>query len=129
MIADLELESEDECKPEKGAALIVGPAVGDTELRLLEEMHRNGGLPEYVGAGVPLFVNQDEETGAEIWDDGQGAKWQKIMSWPREPTIAEAEAWKANAGARLKAAFWDRLQRARSRTFIAPKLALPSKPP
>jgi hypothetical protein len=113
VIDDLSLE-DDNSAPAQRPAFVVAPAATPAELLVLEEMHRNGARPEYAGAGILLFVAIDEETGAEDWDEGQGAKWQKIMSWPRVPTIAEAEAWKANAEARLNAAYWDRLQRARS---------------
>jgi hypothetical protein len=112
MIDDLNLEDDNSAAGPR-PALYVAPAATPAELIVLEQMHREGARPEYAGAGCVLFTAEDEATGAEIWDEGQAAKWRKLMRWPRDPTIAEATAWKENAEARLLAAFWDRLQAAR----------------
>jgi hypothetical protein len=110
VIDDLELEDEEDGAQAPAPAFYVSPPATEAELILIEQMHRTGARPEFRGAGVMIFTRDDEETGVETWDEGASARWQAIMRWPREPTIAEAMAWQANANARLLALFWDRLE-------------------
>jgi hypothetical protein len=114
MIEDLELEEEDSGARPPGPAFYTTPAATEAEMHVIELMHRTGARPEFRGAGVVIFTREDEETDGEIWEDGEAAHWRKIMSWPRDPTIAEAMAWQRNADARLEAFYWDRIEAVRT---------------
>jgi hypothetical protein len=108
MISDLTLDDDDSA-PERRAAFMIAPAATQAEMLLIERMHREGGHPEYAGAGVVIFEDEEGELEPE-----NAALWRRLMKWPRLPTSAEAMAWKLNAEARQAVRFWDELQAARS---------------
>jgi hypothetical protein len=105
MIQDLNLEPDDDGAPKPGAALYIGDFMGDRELLITEGMHREAAR-DFPGSGLCMFTQLNDETGEEFWDEGEGARWQRLMKWPREPTIEEAMAWQAYINARAKAALW-----------------------
>lgn len=113
LISDLSLEADNEGREPPGPALIV-PSVAATGCELLahEEMHRTAAR-DFPGAGEVIFEELDEATGAV--DFANAARWQVLMSWPRLPTIEEADQWQKWAEARCLAAWWDRLRAASQR--------------
>lgn len=124
----------DERKAAAGPAFIVAPKVGQRELVVMEEMGRRGSA-DFLGSTEIVFTTVDPETGAEIWEQPQapdfvaeGERWQRIMSWPTVPTIADAEAFVINARRALLAAWWDRLAAARVEDD-AERPATPSRSP
>ena len=87
-------------------AFIVGDkAASDEVLRLMERMHRVGGA-KYPGALDPIFTIVDEDSGEEVLDEGEADRWQARMGWPRQPSLAEVEAFKLNRLATMRAAYW-----------------------
>jgi hypothetical protein len=104
MIQDLVLEPDDEGAPKPGAALYIGAFMSDRELLITERMHREAAR-DFPGSGLCMFTQLNDD-GEEVWDEGEGARWRKLMQWPREPTIEEATAFQAYINARAKAALW-----------------------
>lgn len=103
----------------RGPAFIVGPRVGPREVEVLEQLHRLGSK-DFPAASETLFTMETDD-GLEIWDPptapnwiDQGVRWQRIMQWPSVPTVADAEAYQANARRALVASWWDRLAAARA---------------
>jgi hypothetical protein len=84
---------------------VTGDQAGNYELQALEMMHRDGASREFKGHGVLLFTEDGKLENDNVW--------QKVMNWPCLPTLAEAEAWKFNAEARLLAKWSDTLATAR----------------
>ena len=88
-------------------AFFVGqPAASDEVLQLTEKQHRYGGA-KFPGALNPIFIFVDEDGGEERLEEGQPTLWRALMSWPREPTLAEVEAFKMHQLGRLTAAYWE----------------------
>jgi hypothetical protein len=109
-----DLSDDPDTGPQKGAALITAPSVGQNELIVLEQMHRFGSR-DFPGSGEVLFT-METESGDEVWDApvapdflDEGVRWAKIMSWPRVPEIWEAEAFQLNARRACMASWWSRL--------------------
>ncbi len=67
MIADLSLD-DDDSKPPPGAAMLLREKVEPAELLVMCAQHRAGGRKEFAGAGVVLFLRDDEQTGEVVWD-------------------------------------------------------------
>jgi hypothetical protein len=107
LISDLTLD-DDNSVAERQPALVVPARATQAELLVLEEMFRMSPFP---GTGEMMFIDVDEETGEEMFVNAE--RWQVLMKWPRLPTISEADAWQANAEARLLATYWDRLRAAK----------------
>lgn len=112
-LGDLTLE-DDDSRPQRQAAFIIAPAAAPAELLAMEKMHREGGRAKYAGSGQIIFTATDEATNEEVWDEGEAARWRKIMGWPVDPEISQARAWQLNANARLTVDFWEELQAART---------------
>jgi hypothetical protein len=106
MIDDLSLDPDDDGAPKRAPALYVSPPATFAELFAMEQAHREAAR-DYPGAGEIIFTAMNDETGAEDWDEEKSARhWQRLMKWPRLPTITEALAFQANANARMQAALW-----------------------
>ena len=104
MIDDLLLEPDDEGQPPPGPALIIPANLSNRELIISEQIYRMRGHD--LACCGPIMFTTEMEDGTEIWDEREARRWQKMMGWPREPTIAEAQAFKMNADARVAAAEW-----------------------
>jgi hypothetical protein len=89
------------------AAAARGPAFyapwqcGPLELEVHERMHRVQ-APGCAGADVVLFEDDDDYDAPKIW--------QKLLDWPRPPTVEEIMAVKISREARLVAAYWGELR-------------------
>ncbi|SDI54668.1 MULTISPECIES: hypothetical protein [Bradyrhizobium] len=106
----------------QGPAMITGEPLGPFELAALEEMSRKDTDPN---AGLVVFTSTSED-GVETLD--QPLVWQRVMRWPRPPTVEEVEAWQANARAARRARWWDRLAAARARDEEAARPVRAAKP-
>jgi hypothetical protein len=121
MIEDLiSGDDDDSGSPPVGPAFMPGAKMGPSELPMYEVMHLRGGK-DFPGSREVLFTAINEEDGSEIWDPPQppdfaddSKTWQRLMGWPRVPTVAEARAFQLNARMGLLAAWWTRLAAARS---------------
>jgi hypothetical protein len=135
MIEDLALETEEDNRP-RLPGLAVPSTADDRELRIREYAYRM--FPDAAATEL-IFTTENEETGEEQWEATivtdrvtgiettrrlEAEVWQKLMSWPREPTIEEAMASKANAMARAGVALWSALQRGspEDRAYLSDKL-------
>jgi hypothetical protein len=89
----------------RAGALVVGTVVPAEELQLHDLMFRTSAR-DFPGSGEVIF----EDDAADEWfavptiygrkmggAKSQAERWQQIMTWPRLPTQAEAEAWALNA--------------------------------
>ncbi len=100
---------EAERRAAQGPALIVSAPFGARELIVAEQLHRKEDLE---ACNRLVFIAVNDETGEETLEEAE--TWQRIMRWPREPTIAEIEAFRLNAKATRAARWWQRLAEARA---------------
>jgi hypothetical protein len=105
MIEDLTLEPDTEGREPPGPALIVPGA--NPQLEISEQMYRCA-RRDFPGSGEVIFVDVDEQTGEEMFFYAE--RWQRLLTWPRLPTLAEAEQWKARQEARAATALYYALQ-------------------
>jgi hypothetical protein len=105
---DLPLERDRE-EVELSLGLISPPILPDIELVAAEKSFRQCEAP---GSNKIVFTSEDEETGAEIFENAE--TWQRLMGWPRLPTIEEALAWQAWAIATMGAEMFFAIQAARA---------------
>jgi hypothetical protein len=104
MLADLTLEPDDDGRLPPGPALVLGAQMPDRELRAAEQLYRMRGT--HLAAAQMVLFTEEADDGSESWDQGQAAKWQRAMDWPRPPTIEEAQAFQLHAIARIEADLW-----------------------
>lgn len=122
MFDDLLLDDDPENPPLVTGGLVVPATLADRELRICERVHRFAAI----AATKLIFTMADDDGSNERWEPTvtidretgiqttrylDAESWQAIMSWPREPTIAEALAYQANARARLAVDTWEAMQR------------------
>jgi hypothetical protein len=89
-------------------ALVSRPPLGPRELIVSEELHRKDDFP---ACNRLLFVMVTAE-GEEVLEEP--LVWQRIMGWPREPTVEEVQQFQLNARVARLARWWDRLAAART---------------
>lgn len=105
----LGLGDEAERRAQQDPGFIVRPAMGSQELITAGAMHRKADLP---ACNKLLFITVLDD-GSEVLEEGQ--TWQRLMRWPVEPSIAEVQAFQANARARRAVEWWDRLAAAKAK--------------
>jgi hypothetical protein len=103
-------------------ALISHPPMGPCELIVAEQMHRKQDAPE---CNRILFATVTDD-GVEVLEEPLA--WQRIMRWPREPTVAEVQQFQLNARASRLAAWWERLAAAKAEDDSAARPVRATKP-
>jgi hypothetical protein len=111
----LGLSDADELARKRPPAFLVGPPMGNEELRVAERLHlASQRQKEFAGATEPIFTIEDE-AGVERLPIDQAAKWGAIMRWPKQrrlPTLEEVEQFQASRDNALYRQFWDQLREA-----------------
>jgi hypothetical protein len=111
----LGLNDEAELAAKRPAAFIVGPPMGNEEIKAAEQMHLASQRDaQFIGAAEIVFTVEDEE-GVERLPVDQAATWRAIMGWPekgRFPTLAEVEQFQVARNNALHREHWERLRAA-----------------
>jgi hypothetical protein len=100
---------EAERRAAQGPAFVSHPPLGPRELIVAEQMHRKN---DEEACNRMLFITVPDDGGEEVLEEP--LVWQRIMRWPREPTIAEVQAFQLNARAARTARWWSKLAEAKA---------------